>query len=494
MKRALSWSFVYNWTQQGVTIILTFLLASILGPENYGLIAIAMTFIFFIQLVAGQPFVAVIIQRKDLTKKHLNSAFLVISLWSICMAALSFSLASTWSAFNDSAELTSIIEVLSPLIIVGATGIIPHGLLMRDLNFRRLTTLTIMTTLTGGLVGVYLALNGYGVWALVAQQWVSSVIGVTILWYTTKYKPTLSFDRECFVSMLPFAKGAFLNEMGGFAQHRADTALIGIFFGPAVVGLFQISNRMVQITVTLLTRSVTTFLLPYASRNQDDRGKIQTTIRNGLLVSTTLTIPALGIIAGLSHLILGLVGDEWVAAGLGLLFLCITGSVQSVTLLTPHFLQAIGLPMQGAAITWFNAILGFGAIICAAFLVVGETIALQIAWLTGTRSMIYLIFSLPISLIIFKREAGVSFAKVLNIVFAPVVAGITGALIGYGLVTSEALPNINAFLKLLIFGTAATFASGLVILVFAPSTRKLAFELGISSLKNTNIIHKKERK
>ncbi|MCR9212724.1 MAG: lipopolysaccharide biosynthesis protein [Proteobacteria bacterium] len=470
-KRALGWSFILNWAQQGFTALLTFILAAILGPESFGLLAIATVFTFFIQIIAGQPFIAVIIQRKELTEAHQHAAFWGVGLWSIFMALIAASLSQVWANLNDTPIIAEIILALCPLIVFSGFCIVPRGMLLRNLDFRKVTIITVLTAPVSGGVGIYLALNGYGVWALVTQQWVGGVLGAIILWTVASYKPRLTFDFKSFTSMLPFARGAFMNEMGGFVQLRADAALIGLLFGPVATGLYHISNRIIQIVVTLLTRSVTSFVLPYASRQQGDSEKLRAVIHNSLTVSTALTIPVVGSIAGIAPVILLVIGDQWHPAWTCLMLLAVVGAIQSISLLTPHLLQAVGSPMVGAAITWGNAVLGAIALIGAALFVEGQPLTIQLAIIAGSRASVFLIFSLPVSIILMRKVSGITFFEIGKIVMGPLIAGAVGGGVGQLLISANYLSELDIFLKFLIYGGLSGSSAVIILLLINSEVR-----------------------
>ena len=165
----------------------TFLLAALLGPHDFGVVAMALVFIALRPACCrSRASSTAIIQREDLDDEHLDSAFWLNLVWCVVLAgACALSLAGWWADVNDMPELGAVIQVLSLMIVIEGLEIVQQALMERQLDFKRLAIRTNVAVLLGGAVGLPLALAGAGVWALVGQQLMMATRLVALIWAMT---------------------------------------------------------------------------------------------------------------------------------------------------------------------------------------------------------------------------------------------------------------------------------------------------------------------
>ncbi|MFT6557855.1 oligosaccharide flippase family protein [Sneathiella sp.] len=431
--KALSWSFVMNISSLGINAGLMFVLAAILGPENFGIVAISSIFLFFLQILGGQFFIAVLIQRDVLEEEHIDTVFWLSSCWCVLMACLAALLADFWAGVNRTPEVAPVIMALAPLVLIKGLAIAPRGLLLRKLDFKHTTIAVVISSLCGGIGGIYFGLSGYGVWALVIQQWILEIVLLSLVWFFSRFRPHFRFSKRHLIDVLPFARGAFLNELGGFAQSRSEAILLGILFGPVLIALYRISDRMVQIITSILSRSIASFLLPFASRHQNDEVKLKQIIEQCVRLSTALSFPVLGVLAGNAPLVLEILGSEWAVAWIGLMLLCVVGALQSFSLLTPHLLQAIGRPGVGAAVTWGTAATSVCSFVVVAYYVQSESVQFQLAAVSGARALVFLLINVPVNLFVIIWAVGFKASFLGRLLLGPLMSFVVGAGSGYAL-------------------------------------------------------------
>jgi PST family polysaccharide transporter len=170
VRRSLAWAAALSWGERATSTIFTIVLAAILGPEAFGIVAMALVYLAVVDLFLEQGFLTTIVQREQLDREHLDSAFWVNLAWCLVLTAASFGLAGWWASVNDVPELEDVIKVMSVLVVVTGLTIVQQAHLQRQLQFRKLAIRANIAALVGGIVGLALALSGAGVWSLVAQQ------------------------------------------------------------------------------------------------------------------------------------------------------------------------------------------------------------------------------------------------------------------------------------------------------------------------------------
>jgi polysaccharide transporter, PST family len=481
-RKALSWSFARNMSSLGLNAVLGFLLAAILGPESFGIVAIAGIFIFFLGIIGGQFFIPVIIQRDNLTKGHQDTIFWINVVWCLAMVIVAYFLSGYWGEVNNSPEVADVIVALAPLVLVKGLVIVPSAMLLRTMDFKHLTYLIVISATSGGIVGIYMAFNGYGVWALVFQQWIAALVHLCLTWLFSPYILGFTLSWTYLKEVLPFARGAFLNEMGGFTQSRVEAILVGILFGPILIALYRICDKMVQIITSLLSRSINAFILPYASQHQNDTKKLTQIVEKCIRLSTGLSFPVLGVLGGTSIVVLEVLGDEWKVAWLGLSMLCVVGAVQSFSLLTPHLLQAVGKPGIGAALTWGTAFTSVASFVFVAGFVQDEAIEYQLAALTGARAMVFLAINVPANLLLINWIVNFPPGHILRLLVAPLSSFIMALLSGYFLL-NLIIPEIwNVYFRLALSGAG----SGLIAIATLFLLDNYAFRIFLDLLKAVN--------
>ena len=222
-QNALKWSYAGNFSERGFSGFFTLVLAGVLGPRDFGMIAMALIYISFLQMFLDQGFLAALIQRKNLEPAHLNTVFWMDQVLSVALVALSLLLCGWWAAKNHTPELAKIISVLSICILFeGLTGV-QVAILKREMNFRSLSIRSNISTLLGGAAGIGMALSGFRVWALVGQQIVRDVIALFLLWKLSSWRPRLEFSWSRLTSLMSFSMANFMAQLATFLEYRASS-------------------------------------------------------------------------------------------------------------------------------------------------------------------------------------------------------------------------------------------------------------------------------
>jgi O-antigen/teichoic acid export membrane protein len=367
-KTALGWSYMMQGGQYAITTLVTLVLAGVLGPSDFGLVAMALVYLLFIQMLLRQGMVPALVQRRELDARHVNSAFWLLMASAVVLTAASLSLSGWWSNVNRTPELETVINVMSVLIPLQALVVVQEALLSRHMDFRGLALRANAAALIGGVVGLVMAFTGFGVWALVAMHVVKSVVDVVVLWTLSDWRPTWTFAPSAAREMLGFSSAAALGSLGSFASSRADALLIGVFFGPTVVGLYRLAARLVEIVTFVTTSALQAVSLPELSRVQDDPGRLSERITKITQAAALVALPPLGLLAGSSSVVMQLLGDDWEPATEALSVLCVVGAVVVLTIFTGPILIAVGQPRLFALVTWLSALFSVGSFLLAGLL------------------------------------------------------------------------------------------------------------------------------
>lgn len=429
-RSALRWSYVMDGGRQAITMLVTLVLAGLLGPTAFGTVAMATVYILFVQMLLQQGMIPALIQRKDLRPEHLDSAFWMVMGTSGALTIASIGLSGWWASVNRLPDLQAVISVLSILIPVKGLVVVQEARLRRNMDFRPLAIRTTASVLVGGIVGVVLAVRGFGVWAIVGQQLTTGIVELVVLWSITNWRPRLRFSRRCARELLGFSAGSSLASFGVFVNNRSDALLIGLFFGPAAVGLYRFASRWVDMLIEVSVRSLQAVSLPELSRLQHDSNHFEDRLLAVLRLSSLLALPALGILAAASDPLMTLVGPEWSDAVVPLQILCGVGAVKALTLFNGPMLQALGKTRSLAGLAWVAAILSALGFVLAAVVLRDVSPTGQVSGMAVSRLVLYGVVFLAMNLVLLLRVSGLSLAHVVGAVSPATASALAAVALG----------------------------------------------------------------
>ncbi len=461
---ALGWSYVMNGGQYAIATVITFILAGVLGPANFGLVAMAMVYVMFVQMLVRQGMVPALVQRRRLEDSQINSAFWLVLATGAALTLVSVLLSAWWAKVNRTPDLEPVINALSVTIILQSLIVVPEALLSRKMDFRGLAMRTNSAALVGGVIALVLAFTGFGVWALVAQHIAKAAIEVVVVWRLSDWRPRLTFDWPAAKELLRFSLGTTIAGFAAFVETRADALLIGLFFGPTAVGLYRLAARLVDIVVDVTVTSFHSVSLPELSRLRDDPPSFADRIVTMVKATALIALPALAIVAGASDLIMAAIGEEWAAAATPLSVLCIVGAVNVLAMFTGPVAMAVGKPHMLALVTWALAAISVASLVVAGVLLVDATVADQVLGIAVARVALFSTSALALAGWVITRNSQASLSSLGRAVLpATVIAGLAFAMTR--MLTGLTLPGGDVIHLALVVIPAAILTVALIVRV-----------------------------
>ena len=472
--KAAGWALGSGVIHQVSQVSVSLALAALLGPEAFGVVALAAIYVLFVEFLVRQGIVQAVIQKSDLTEEHTDAAFWMTLGTALVLAVATVGFAGVWADLNSAPSLRPLLIALSGVALFQALWQVPTALLQRELDFRRSEVPLNIGTACGGLAGVTAALLGAEEWAVVVQLYTYGVVGSVLLYQATPWRPRWSFSWTAARELLSVSSGALLATMGSFFSQRADSLLLGIFFGPLALGLYRLGSRFVQLIINVTSASLGRVALAVLSREQADPTAYAKALRSQLLSLNLLVFPALGILLTTGRSVALLFGEEWELAGPTLRILCLAGLARAITLFASPILQSMGKAHRAAASQWYSAVAHVAAMTVAGLLLRDSSVADQIEGVAAARVVAQLVLINPVLLRMISRTAVVPVRALLSPLVSPVVGATAG--IAAGLVVDEvclrgAVPNL---VTLVAVGTTSTLVSGGVLLAVSPEARRLA--------------------
>lgn len=470
---AVKWAYILKWSEQLIGMAFMVVLARILGPKDFGIIAIAMVYIAFLQeIVLEQGLSMAIIQRKGLEQDHLDTAFWAILGLSIVLALLSIGLSRWWAYLNHEPILFNVLVTLSALIPLKGLVLVQEAILQRKMDYRLITLRTGGGVLVGGVVGILMAINGYGVWALVGQKLMETLIGVILLWVFSNWRPGFSFSIVHLKQLLNFSLGVVLGKLAIFISRRVDAIMIGIFFGPVTVGIYRFADKIVGSLEEIAVRSIHTVSVPEFSRYQSDDNKLKQSVEKCLHATAMIAFPLLTTLSLISYDLARLMGDKWLDAAEPVRIFCLIGILNGLTLYTPPVLLAKGKVYTRALMVWAMALSSTCSFIIAGFLLKDMAISQQVNGMAFSRVVVYIAIFVPINFILLIKNSSLTLKQIVGII-SPVLFSCFCILgIGYFIKEASLHLHLSPLLSLILIAPPSFLIGSITMLLFDSRARK----------------------
>ena len=202
--KGIGWGFIDNLSNTGIMAVVNIILANILSPEQFGIVAMSTIFITLANSLVDSGFTGALTRKLEVTSKDFNTVFYFNLAVSFFLYAILYFLSPYIARFFSQPLLCDIVRILSLSLIINALSIVQKVILIRKLDFKTQAFISLASSLISGSAGVIMALNGYGVWALVVMQILRLGINTLLLWVCSRWFPTLSFSVASFKEMFSF--------------------------------------------------------------------------------------------------------------------------------------------------------------------------------------------------------------------------------------------------------------------------------------------------
>lgn len=355
--KGVFWSAIQNWGAQAITLIVFTILARLLEPKAFGLVALAGVFTAFVEIFLDQGFAVAIVQRQKLEPEHLDTALWTGVFIGFLMSFFSIISAETIANLFKEPELTLIIRWLSLVFAIRGFSSVQEAILQRNFNFKALTIRSSVAVIIAGIVAVVMAFMGFGVWCLVAQKLTNGLLQVLMLWSISNWRPKLRFSLPHFQSLFAFGINIVGINVLNFLNRRSDDFLIGYFLGSTALGYYSVAYRLLLTGMQLITGILNQVAVPTFSRLQSEREKIRKAFYKVTFFASLISIPSfmgLGVLA--PEVILVLFGQQWLPSIPVMQILASIGIVQSLFFLNGAVMTAVGKPSWRLKINFFSTI------------------------------------------------------------------------------------------------------------------------------------------
>ena len=384
------WSAIEKFALLGIQFLLQIILARLLTPEDYGIVGILAVFLAVANAFIDCGFTSALIQNQQRTEDDFATAFYFNIIVALFFYGILFILAPGIANFYKMPILTSITRVLALTLPISALGAVSRTKLQIAVDFKTQAKATLSAVTISGLIGICLAYNGWGVWALVTQTLLNALLNSILLFCLVRWLPLFRFSFVSFQKMFGFGSKLLAARLLDVLYFNMYPLVIGKIFSATDLGLYSRASSFAHLPSNLTTNIVTRVTFPVFSQIQNDLAHLFTAYKKYLAVISGIYAPVvLGICAIAKPLILVLIGEKWLPATSLLQILCIACLFDCITQINLNLLYVKGYTGAVLKLNVIKRIISFGILLFSLpfglfGLCIGQVIYSQIALFLNT--------------------------------------------------------------------------------------------------------------
>lgn len=341
--KGVSWSFTDNLVSTGISFVVGIILARLLSPHEFGVLGMIAIFIAVSTSIVDSGFSSALIRKTDARDIDYNTVFFFNLLIGVVFYIILFFSAPAISRFFKEPQLILITRVMGSILIINALAIIQRTLLVKDVDFKTQTKVSVIASLSSGIIGVGMALLGCGVWSLVGQQLSRNLLNSLFLWVYSNWRPAFEFSKKSFDELFEFGSKLLLSGLINTIYSNIYYVVIGHYYSAPQLGQYTRAEQFSTIFSSNLTTVVQRVSYPVLSSIQDDQSRLKSAYRRVIKATMLVTFACmLGLAAIAKPLVLVLIGAKWLQCAYYLQIICFAGMLYPLHATNLNILQVKG--------------------------------------------------------------------------------------------------------------------------------------------------------
>lgn len=341
--KGVAWSAIDTIGNYGITFIVGIVLARLLSPEEYGLIGIVTVFTAVFNNIVEGGFSSALIRKNDISQADYCTMFYVNLSVSIVLSLILFGCSGLIADFFGRKELVELTRSLSPIIILNGLGFVQRTHLTKNLDFKSQTKVSIVASISSGVVGISMAYMGFGVWSLVGQQLSRQGLNTLMLWIVSRWRPLLLFSKESFKNLFGFGWKLLVSNLLDTVWKEINQVVIGKVYSPQMLGYYTRASQYGTVVSSSLTSIIQKVSYPVLSSIQSEKGRMKGAYRRVIRLSMMLTsMIMLCLAACAKSFIVVLIGEKWLPCVPMLQILCLGMMLYPLHSINLNMLQVLG--------------------------------------------------------------------------------------------------------------------------------------------------------
>ena len=341
--KGVLWSSVEQFSVQIIQFVLGLIMARILSPQDYGLVGMILVFTVIAQVFVESGFANALIRKQNRTEVDYSTAFYFNIVVGIVAYFVLFFVSPYIADFYDEPLLEPLTKVVALTVFINSLGIVPRARYTINVDFKTQAKATTTSVLISGIIGIWMAYTGYGVWAIVWQSVIRNALNVLLLWIFAKWLPLLQFSWQSFREMWSFGYKLLLSGLIDRIYSNIYQLVIGKVFSAQDLGNYTRAHQFASFPSSNINGIISRVTYPILSSIQDDDVRLERVYRKYLRLSAFIVFPLMVGLSALSEpLILYILTDKWSAAVILLQIICFNMMWYPIHAINLNLLQVKG--------------------------------------------------------------------------------------------------------------------------------------------------------
>ena len=306
------WSGVERFSAQGIRFLVVIVLARLLTPKDFGLIAMMAIFLGLAQSLVDSGFSQALVRKQDRTETDNCTVFYFNIVVGLILYLILYITAPFVSSFYDEPQLTKIMRVVSTVVIINSFSVVQRALFTTSVNFKVQAYATIFSAVLSGIIGIIMAYQGFGVWTLVAQQIIAAFINTLALWFYSSWRPVLLYSWRSFRELFSFGSKMLLSGLLDTVYVNLYRIVIGKIYNATNLGYYNNAQHFAELPSSNITSILQRVTYPVLCSIQGEKKRLVKVYRQLLRLSAFIVFPLMCTLAAVaSPLIDVLLGEKW---------------------------------------------------------------------------------------------------------------------------------------------------------------------------------------
>ena len=423
----LIWRFMERCGAQLVSFVVSIVLARLLMPEEYGRVALITVFISVLNVFVDSGFGNALIQKKNADNKDFSTVFFFNIVFCILIYMAILLSAPSIASFYRDKTLVPLIRILSLTIVISGVKNVQQVYVMKHLVFKKFFYSTLFGTILSAFVGIIMAMQGYGVWALVFQHLTNTFVDMCILWITVKWRPEFYFSYTRLKEMFFFGYKLLISSLMNNIYTNFRQLIIGKFYSSSDLAYYNKGKQFPYLIVQNVNTSIDSVLFPLMSKVQDDQEDLKKMVRLSIKVSSFVMWPLLiGLAAVSETLIRLLLTEKWIPCVPYLIIFCLVCGWYPIQTANLNAIKAVGRSDIFLKLEILQSVCGIALLL---------PVIHKGVWYIAVMFLVSSILNCVIIAYPNKRLIGygwiIQFCDVMSVLFLSIGMGIVVYLIGY---------------------------------------------------------------
>lgn len=341
--KGLAWNSLESLMVKAASFAVSIVVARLVSPEAYGLIGMLTFFIAISNIFIESGFSRALVQRKDCTQEDFSTVFYFNLAVSLVIYLLLYLAAPAIAAFYRAPELVLLTRVQSLQFIVSALVVVQKAKLLIDIDFKTQAKVNVLAVIISGLISLYLAYNGYGVWALVGQTLSLITATAVLMWFSTKWRPSWIFSWQAFREMFGYGSKLLLAGLYSTTLTNIYTIMIGRWYQSRELGYYTRASTLAEMSSGTLYTIINNVTFPLLTSIKEDRDRLISVYSRLLSMTAFIVFPAMVLFSLIAEpFIRVFLTEKWLPATILLQWLCLTRMFMPISALNLNLLNAVG--------------------------------------------------------------------------------------------------------------------------------------------------------